>query len=155
MPKQPKRILIFDEDYESMVDLKEHLEQEEGYEVVLTAQADLPQRLRSERFDLVLVDIMIHSTSPDAEGRIVDNIHFDGIPWHQTGLEFLQALRQGEFSSADIASTSPDVPIIVLSAVASDSITPELKDHRLAQYYMTKPYRFSEILSRIDALLKG
>lgn len=154
MPNQRKRILIFDEDYESMVDLKEHLE-EEGYEVALTAQANLPQRLGSERFDLVLVDIMIHSTSPDAEGRTVDNIHFDGTPWHQTGLEFLQALRQGEFSSADNAGTSPDVPIIVLSAVASDSITPELRDRGLAQYYMTKPYRFKDILSRIDALLKG
>jgi CheY-like chemotaxis protein len=155
MPNQRKKILIFDEDFESMCDLKEHLEQDVGYEVVLTAQASLPERLQKERFDLVLVDIMIHSKSPDEEGREVDNIHFDGIPWAKTGLEFLRALRNGEFSGATSAGTSPNVPVIVLSAVASDSITGELKEHRLAQIYMTKPYRFSEILSNINLLLKG
>jgi CheY-like chemotaxis protein len=155
MPNQHKKILIFDEDYESMRDLKEHLEQELHYDVVLTAEASLPERLQRERFDLILVDIMIHPKSPDAMGHEVDNIHFNGISWVKTGLEFLRLLRQGEFRGAGDTGTSPNVPVILLSAVASDSLTAELKEHQLAQAYMTKPYRFSEILSKINSNLKG
>ena len=154
MSSKHKKILIFDEDFESMRDLKEHLEEELGYAVTLTAEASLPERLRQERFDLVLVDIMIHPKSPDAEGQEVVNIHYDDIPWIKTGLEFLRRLREGEFTGDAGTGTSPDVPVIVLSAVASDSITAELKNHRLAQIYMKKPYRFTEILSSINSLLK-
>ncbi len=155
MPDQRKRILIFDEDHESMRDLKEHLEQEMGYEVALTAQANVPQRLRQERFHLVLVDIMIQLKSPDAEGQPVDNLHFDEVPWVRTGLEFLRLLRQGEFSGDANQGTPPDVPVIVLSAVASDPTIAELKDRHMAECYMTKPYRFKEILNNISSLLKG
>lgn len=154
MDKAPKRILIFDEDFESMRDLKEHLEEMHGYEVELTADAAVSDRLRRERFDLVLVDIMIHPRSPNAAGDEVDNIHFAGVPWVKTGLEFLRRLRAGEFCAEPGAGTSPDVPTIVLSAVANDSINSELKDHHLAQAYMKKPYRFREILNTIGALLQ-
>ena len=154
MHRAPKRILIFDEDFESMRDLKEHLEEELSYEVVLSADAGLVHRLRTERFDLVLVDIMIHPKSPDSVGQEVVNIHFDDVPWVKTGLEFLRLLRLGEFSGDGPSGTSPDVPVIVLSAVASDSIAVESQNHRLAQIYMKKPYRFSEILNNINALLK-
>jgi CheY-like chemotaxis protein len=148
-----KRSLIFDEDFESMRDLKEHLEQEFGYVVVLTAEATVPERLRQERFDLVLVDIMIHLKSHDSEGIEVDNIHFNGVSWVKTGLEFLRLLRQGEFSGIDGAGTPPNVPVMILSAVASDSVATELKDQQLAQIIMKKPYRFGDILANINALL--
>lgn len=154
MANQRKKILIFDEDFESMRDLKEHLEEELGYEVVLTAEAGVAERLRRERFDLVLVDIMIHPRSPDAAGEEVVNIHFDDVPWLKTGLEFLRLLRQGAFSDETDIGTPPDVPVIVLSAAASDSIAPELAKQQLAQLYMKKPYRFREVLSNINALLK-
>ena len=137
-----------------MRDLKEYLEEDLGYAVTLTAEASLTERLRQERFDLILVDIMIRSKSPDAEGQEVVNIHYDDIPWIKTGLEFLRRLREGEFSGNATTGTSPDVPVIVLSAVASDSITAELKNHRQAQIYMKKPYQFTEILSNINSLLK-
>lgn len=154
MENAHRKILMFDEDFESMRDLKEHLEQEYDYEVELTADATLPERLRHERFDLVLVDIMIHPRSPNARGDEVENIHFDNVPWVKTGLEFLRRLRAGEFCAEPGVGTSANVPVIVLSAVATDSINSELRDHRLAQAYMRKPYRFREILSTINSLLK-
>ncbi len=59
-----KRILLFDDDYESMKPLAEALE-EQGYEVVLSAAQEIPRRLGQERFDLLIVDIMI----PSSESR--------------------------------------------------------------------------------------
>ena len=96
MPTKPRRLLLFEDDYESMQDVKEYIEEEIHWEVVLSAQTDILERLRHEQFDVVVVDLMIHPTSFDAEGRQVENVHFVGVPWVKTGLEFLRRLRKGE-----------------------------------------------------------
>jgi len=110
MPTKLRRLLLFEDDYESMQDVKEYIEEEIRWEVVLSAQTDVLDRLRHEQFDVVVVDLMIHPTSFDAEGRQVENVHFAGVPWVKTGLEFLRRLRRGEFTGEGDAGTSPDVP---------------------------------------------
>ena len=155
MQRKHKKILLFEEDFESMRDLKEHLEEEMGWDVELTADRSLLERLGHERFDLIVVDLMIRPTSLNAEGREVQNVHFDGVNWHKTGLEFLQRLREGKFSEKSGLGTSPDVPVIVLSAVANYSVTNELEEEDIhPNGYLEKPFRLDELIEKIHELLQ-
>lgn len=149
---ESKRILLFDDDYESMAPLKLFLEEINGYQVELTARADIPQRLATERFDLLCIDLMIHPVSLDADLEEVTNLHFDGVNWQKTGLVLLERLRRGDFSPGD-AGTPATVPVIVLSAVA-DRTTDELAvtDDRQTVYW-EKPFDVEEIQGVIERLL--
>ena len=166
MNTKPKRILIFDDDYESMEPLKLFLEEVSGYSVELTARADIPNRLATERFDLLCIDLMIHPVSLDAQLQEVTNLHFTGVNWQKTGLTLLERLRRGDFDQNDQAaghndsqnnhqsSTQANVPVIVLSAVA-DRSTDELTitDDPLTEYW-EKPFDLEEIIGAIERLLR-
>jgi len=154
MPTKSRRLLLFEDDYESMQDVKEYIEEEIHWEVVLSAQTDILERLRHEHFDVVVVDLMIHPTSFDAEGRQVQNVHFVGVPWMKTGLEFLRRLRKGEFAGEAGAGTSPDVPVLILSAVAGYSVTDELGKAIRVSAYVEKPFRLADLVMRIRTLVK-
>ena len=154
MPNAQKRVLMFEDDFESMRDLKEHVEAEYGWYVELTAEHTLLGRLVYECFDLVLVDLMIHSTSFDAHGREVQNVHFPDINWRETGREFLRRLRGGEFSQEASVGTRPEVPVIVLSAVADESVKNEIDEKVPIQAYVEKPFRLEEIVALMRELLQ-
>lgn len=154
MTGKSKRILMFDEDFETMFALKEYLEEECKWQVELTAGREILDRLGRERFDLLLVDCMIHPQSLDAGGNIVENVHFDGVNWRKTGLEFVRRLRRGDYSHEMGVGTSPDVPVITLSAVARDSAEGDFEEPIPIQDYVEKPFRLEEILKRIRELLQ-
>jgi CheY-like chemotaxis protein len=154
MEEKRKQILIFDDDFESMRDLKGHIEGELEWDVELTADAGLLERLNRERFDLIVVDLMIQPTSLDAHGDAVQNVRFDGTPWLKTGLEFLRRLRKGEFSEKSGLGTPPDVPAIILSAVAGYSVTDELGEDVRLNGYLEKPFRLDELIEKIQELLQ-
>ena len=165
MSTKQKRILIFDDDYESMEPLKLFLEEVNSYRVDLTAGADIVNRLATERFDLLCIDLMIHPVSLDAQLQEVTNLHFTGINWQKTGLALLERLRRGDFSNHNHADSQNDsqneqhgatqasVPVIVLSAVA-DRSTDELTitDDPMTEYW-EKPFDLEEIIGAIERLL--
>jgi len=148
------KILLFEDDYESMRHLKEHIEEEFGWQVMLTAESNLLERLGHERFDLLIVDLMVHPTSLDADDQEVQNVRFNGIPWLRTGLEFLRRLRTGEFSREAGVGTSPQVPVIVLSAVADYSVENALEEEVRIEDYVEKPFRLEEMVEHIRRLLQ-
>jgi CheY-like chemotaxis protein len=154
MSNNARRVLLFDDDYESLRALKDFLEKIKGWQVTLTAREELLQDLGSIKYDLVLVDTMIPPLSLDAEGNQVKNVHFDGVSWLQTGLEFLKRLRQGEFAPTPGQGTSPDVPVIVLSAVAHFSFENAMPDGFAVPEYVEKPFRLSELKARIEKLMQ-
>jgi CheY-like chemotaxis protein len=147
-------VLLFDDDYESMSGLKEAIEMELGWRVELSAQEDLLVRLARERFDLIVADLMIHSTSFNQEGEVVQNVRFDGINWRYTGLEFLKRLRGGDYSSGLPQGTPPDVPVIVLSAVADESVTQEINSG-ISEHCAEKPFRLDQIIDLIRTSVEG
>jgi len=153
MQKTEKRVLLFEEDFESMRGLKEHLEKTFGWYVELTADVSLLDRLSRERFDLIVVDTMIRPKSLDGHGQEVQNVHFDGVHWLETGLEFLRRLRKGEFSEGGLG-TSPDVPAFVLTAVGDHSELEKLAKEVQFDGYMEKPFRLQELVERISRLLQ-
>ncbi len=150
---RPKRILLFDDDYESMEPLKLFLEAVSNFNVELTARADILPRLATERFDLLCIDLMIHPISLDAQQQEVTNVHFAGVNWQKTGLIFLERLRRGDFTHSTTQGTLATVPAIVLSAVA-DRSTDELTitDDPLTEYW-EKPFDLEAIVAAIERLL--
>ena len=152
MPTPPKRILLFDDDYESMAPLKLFLEEISGYQVDLTARADIVERLATERYDLLCIDLMIHPVGLDAELNEVNNLHFPNVNWQKTGLVFLERLRHGQFSQGN-AGTPATVPVIVLSAVANRSTDELTITDNATTEYLEKPFDLEEILGAIERLL--
>jgi len=153
MSNKPKRILLLDDDYESMHDLKTYLEEELGWEVEFSAEKNLLQRLRQERFDLLLVDVMIRPKSQGTDGQEVENIHYDNVKWNHTGLEFIQRFRQGEYSQEG-KGTSRNVPLIALSAVADSAAEGEWGKVIQNEHHIEKPFRLLELIELMRKLVQ-
>lgn len=155
----PPRILILDDDYASMVPLKQLLETIYHYQVELSAAADTIAKLSATRYDLLCVDTMIHPKSIDGAGNEVENIHFDNINWQLTGLAFIQFLREGKLLSQDAANrdtgTTADVPIIILSAVAHNSIDEYQVTGYANTIHMEKPFSVEDLIGKIQEMLEG
>ena len=148
------RILLLDDAYDSMWPLKSFLESLGSYEVILTAQADVIHRLAHEAFDLVCIDIMIHPQSLDADGNEVENVQFPGVNWQKTGIAFLQHLHNGDFANGQEQATSPDVPVLILSAVAEYSLQEIKTSFNQFTRYMEKPFDVSDFLITVEQLLQ-
>jgi CheY-like chemotaxis protein len=154
MAREPFSILMFEDDYESMHDLKEYLEEDLGWRVELSAEQGLPERLCTDRFDLIILDLMIKPQTVNAAGVEVNNVHYPDVVWRKTGPEFLRRLRAGEYRGSEGQGTLPDVPVLLLSAVAGYSVEEELgKDVRYSAY-LEKPFRLEELTEQIRKLLK-
>ncbi|MGE5464887.1 MAG: hypothetical protein ACM3PS_16105, partial [Syntrophothermus sp.] len=116
----PRKILMLDDDFESMQNLQVYVKKELNLNVELSAEKSLLERLDRERFELLIVDLMIHPRSPNADNQEVENIHYEGVKWDRTGLEFIRRFRQGEYTKTG-QGTSVDVPIIIMSAVGESA----------------------------------
>ncbi|CAG0953496.1 hypothetical protein ANAEL_00199 [Anaerolineales bacterium] len=153
MSNKPKRILLLDDDYESMHDLKSYLEEELGWEVEFSAEKNLLQRLGQEQFDLLLVDVMIRPKNIGPNSQEVENIHYDNVKWDHTGLEFIRRFRQGEYSQEGMG-TSRNVPLIALSAVADSAADGEWGKIIQNEHCVEKPFRLSELIKLVQKLLQ-
>ena len=151
MAAEPKRVLIFDDEFDTMHYLKEHLEQTFGWTVELTAEASLLRRLQVERFDLIIVDVMIRPEMEKAGGAIVKNVHFEGTNWQWTGKEFVRRLRLGEFSGP--AGTPAQVPVVLLSAIADSLLTGTGNEFLGTVKIVEKPFRLGQLMRDIQAVL--
>jgi CheY-like chemotaxis protein len=147
--EQKKKVLIIEEELEIMRDLQEHLIEELGLEVEMTAEKGILKRLSEVKFDLLLVDLMIQPTSYDQDDREVNNIQFEGINWRKTGLEFIRRLRNGDFSTSAGQGTSPNAPVIILSAVANDSVSDDDKKTIGVKDFVEKPFRLADVVEVI------
>jgi CheY-like chemotaxis protein len=151
MGKKPIRILLFEDEAESMQYLKEYLEEDFGWSVEMTAEVGVLDRLKKEKFDLIVVDLMIHPEMDTSPGESIRNVHYDGVNYKGTGLEFIRHLRAGEYSSQE--GTDKDVPVVVISAF-SDSV-PEFKDdHPLSKIsFFYKPFLLHELVAELKKLI--
>ncbi|MBI3167459.1 MAG: response regulator transcription factor [Chloroflexi bacterium] len=152
MSTKRKRILLLDDDHESMSGLQFYLEEEMGWEVDLTAEQKLLERLGREKFDLLIVDLMIRPKGITENKKTIQNIHFDNVKWDRTGAEFVRRFRQGAYFGK--GGTSPDVPIIVLSAVADSAADEQWGDIIRNEHPAEKPFRLSDMVALIRSLLQ-
>jgi CheY-like chemotaxis protein len=154
MPNKPRHLLFFEDDYENLRDLQEYLELDRGWQICVTAEAGILERLGREAYDLIVVDLMIRPESLDAEGNKVQNVHFEGVSWLRTGLEFLTRLRSGAFVTTPGQGTPPDVPVIVLSAVANDSVQNALPNGDASTEYVEKPFLVGQLIALIERMMQ-
>ena len=147
--EQKTKVLMIEEDHEIMGELQEHIGEVLGLEVEMTAEQGMLERLPREKFDLLLVDLMIRPTIIDQNGQEVNNIQFEGVNWRKTGLEFIKRLRNGDFSSSPDQGTSPSVPVIIVSAVANDSISNDDKKTIGVNDFIEKPFRLADVIEVI------
>jgi CheY-like chemotaxis protein len=153
MSTQLKHVLLFDDDYESMLPLKEYLENTERYRVELTAAHSIMERLRLVRFDLICIDLSIHPNGLDGQNQPVDNVHYPGINWRVTGLEFLRRLRDGDVSTYAPAGTRADTPVIIISALARSSVSNEPILQQPDIQYIEKPFDVEEVVRLMENML--
>jgi len=153
MSDKLKKILLLDDDYESMHNLQIYLEEELGWEVEFSAEKNLLERLRQEKFDLLIVDLMIRPQSLNANGQEVQNIHYENVKWDRTGLEFIRRFREGEYAQNG-KGTSPSAPIIVLSAVADSTADEEWGKIIQHEKHVEKPFRLSDLIDLMHKLLQ-
>lgn len=145
MSNESIHILLFEDNIETMSPVKEHLVEDWGFSVELTAEEGIIERLGQERFDLIIVDLMIASTSE----KETANVHFDDVDWHRTGLEFVKRLRRGEFCQEEGEGTPVDVPVLILSAVAD---VKTIKEDLAEEDYLAKPFLLDDIDNYITNL---
>ncbi len=143
------KVLIFD-DNQDLVSVKRYLETHCDWDVVLSAAKDIPQRLSMERFDLILLDLMIAPKSWNHETcEEIDNVQFEGIDYYFTGIELLRRIRRGEYVQSEDLGTYPNVPVIAFSALASDPLKDELKDKLGVIDHFDKPFDPEELSDAI------
>lgn len=152
MSEQKRKVLLLDDDYESMAPLKDLLETIYGLEVNLSAAKEIIEQLRQVRYDLLCVDIMILPKSLNGNQEEVENIHFTGVHWQTTGLVFLDRLRRGDFSG-DGQGTAPGTPVIILSAVADDSLVDAGYLEGPRTRHLEKPFDVGELIDTIMDLI--
>lgn len=153
MSKNARKILMLDDDFESMQNLQVFVKKELNMDVELTAEKNLLQRLGKEKFDLLIVDLMIQPKSFNGENLEVENIHYDGVKWDRTGLEFIRRFRKGEYTQTG-KGTSVDVPIIIMSAVSDSAANGEWGKIIQNEHRMEKPFRLSDFMKLVNTLLQ-
>jgi CheY-like chemotaxis protein len=153
------RILMFEDSETTMGGLRDYLKARYHWRVDLTADESILRRLAEVRYDLILLDVMIHTQDPAAGERQdptapqQQNVHFEGVSWRLTGLRFLQSLRRGEYDQG--AGTPPDVPVIIVSAALTSSVKSELEQDRNVYGVFEKPFVLSELVKAIQAALEA
>jgi CheY-like chemotaxis protein len=152
MSSEKRKVLLLDDDYPSMAPLKDLLETFFEFEVELSAAKTLIDHLHTVRYDLLCVDTMILPKSLNGTQDEVENIHFDGVHWQATGLAFLERLRRGDFGPAP-QGTPPDVPVIILSAVADDSLVDAGYQPGATTRHVEKPFDVEQLIDTIVQMM--
>lgn len=141
-----RRVLMLEDNDTTMRSTADYLAWKLGCRIDLRADAALLEDLKTTRYDLILLDFMIHTEKPGEDGETA-NMRFDGVPWDGTGLEFLRRLRRGEFSAPDGGpeGTPATVPVIILSAKLRSAVERDLKDELALSGWFGKPCDFDQL----------
>lgn len=153
MSNQPRRILFLEDDHESLTPVCELLETIHGFEVDLSASKEVLDWVRQRQYDLLCVDLMISPRSVNGGDEVLENLHFPGVHWQMTGLEFLRRLRRGELTDPHTQGTAVQVPVIVLSAVADDSVAQLGPLDEEQTRYVEKPFDVGELITTITQMI--
>jgi len=154
MKNKIQRILIFDDDKISFQYTKSILE-DNNYLVEIITDKKIFKRLKNVCFDLVCIDMLIHSHSLGPDGEAIENIKFDNANWKETGLEFYRRLRVGLLNDSKQFGTQRNVPVIFLSAlpeIAMNASILQSINQDENTYHIRKPIRSDELLDLISKL---
>ena len=147
MNAQTKTVFWFEDDSHGV---KDHIESlKKNYQVESGASWDIIRKKREQPINLVIIDFMIHALSSNEEGEDVENIRFDGINWTETGLGFLQRIRQGEYAEYGFDA---NVPIIAATAVVTYPARTRAEEVKI-NGFLVKPFSFDELKIAVEKCL--
>lgn len=149
MSEQKKRILFFEDQIEASQFYIEALN-DEGYDVTVTANEKKIFITPKEPFDLLLLDIMIKTKEHDDDERFEGNLHFEGIKWSETGLEFFKRIRQGDYIEYGL---SKDITCIVVTAIADADVIEQLYTLKPKEI-IGKPYKVETLLKEVRSVFE-
>lgn len=140
-----KKVIFWFEDQSAAIE--SYLKEIRGdYEVVVSADINDIKQNRDHPINLLIMDIMIHPNGSDHETKTkVNNLHFEGIYWKDTGLEFLRRIRLGEYEQWGILQGTP---IIVHTAVVDYQIEEQAMELQISAF-LKKPCSLSDLEAAI------
>jgi CheY-like chemotaxis protein len=145
--KKPK-LFWLEDDPDGLIEHLAYLR--DRYEIEIGAHVELIEQFRQQPFDLTIVDLMIHLNSfMENSLTEVENLRFEGVAWRRTGLEFLKRLRKSAYKEFGF---SPNIPVIVASAVANYSVQQVIEDLDVKSIII-KPFTIDEITHAIGKAL--
>ncbi len=135
------KILLFADNLEVYVVMAEILT-ERGHTVIFTAS-----ETEEKDFDLLLIDpAILRSSHSNEQGEEVQNVHFEGVVWLVTGLEFLWRLRQEGIVT----------PALILAALPRQTLEENWKGSfsELGYYrFLQLPATIGRIVAEVERLL--
>ncbi len=137
----PKRILFVDDEDWSV---EPYFEKLRDHEIAFDLALDVAQAiklLQKNRYDLLVVDIML----PPGE------IFGPNVEPRKAGEVFLRRLRSNEIPHL---KTSPEVPVLVLTAVTDQKLPETMKELEVKEVFQ-KPAPFELVTDRILAWAQG
>jgi len=145
-----KKSILFIEDQKDASEF--HIEAliDAGYDVTVTAKEIDIFKLREKPFDLMILDIMIKTKDCDEDDDMFEgNLHFDGVNWDETGLEFFKRVRQEKYNEYGIPE---DIPCIVATAVGDVDVIEQI--YKLnPKEVIGKPYKVDKLLKEVESIL--
>jgi DNA-binding NarL/FixJ family response regulator len=147
------RIYYFEDDLEGLEEVVNALKDKEDYDVIYSAKFEdvAGDEVKGrENFDIVIIDIMIHSQliEDDLEG-VPENVTFEGIPWTRTGVEFLRRIRLGQYKQFGFPK---DIKCIIATAAVDKNMVKELYNLGINKM-LEKPFTIETMETAISELL--
>ena len=112
----------------------------EGYEVIVAKDGEEAwKKLTEERFDCVILDIMLPNRQEHIKGK---------VPTYRTGIHILEKIREGRFDMNEAT------PVIVASAIADLEDVRKIRNDLEPEVYLAKPFRPPELLNAVEKALE-
>jgi CheY-like chemotaxis protein len=144
-----KRIFWFEDNVDALEDYC--LEFKKKYDIIMDASEREVFKERPDFFDLVLLDLMIHTDSVYPRSvKKEPNVSYNGVHWMRTGVEFLLWVRNGEYEPYGFKK---DVPVIVVTAVVNYPVN-EMKNMGVTSF-LEKPVTLQELEEAIEKIFNS
>ncbi len=144
--KKKKRIFWFEDDGDALEGF--YLELKKKYDIIMDASKREVFKDRPYFFELVLLDLMIHTDSVNPRSdKKEPNVSYNGFHWMRTGVEFLKRVRKSEYERFGFKK---DVPVIAVTAVVNYPVN-EMKNMGVTSF-LEKPATFQELEEAIEKI---
>lgn len=148
MPEESRaRIFCLEDDTETIEDFKAVLE-DIGFEILAGATEELVKQTDRDPFDLLILDIMIHSGDErrPSEPR---RLSYDSVPWQRTGLHLLKLIRDKQYEKFGFPA---DIPVVVISGAVDEDLLQSVRALGIARH-IEKPPLMDDVIEAVKVAL--
>jgi CheY-like chemotaxis protein len=144
-------ILVVEDELEKPVEDNLFVEilEAEGHSIAFAETGDEAiEHLSAKQFDVILLDIMVLPTIDS----IIEHKELQDVSRPDVGVILLEMIKTGAFSGTGV---SPNVPVLIISAVTGDSRWKIIKKLVADEYILRKPCSPELIVDKVHEILSG